>query len=52
MLLAECTLHACMMLIALQEAHLSHGPIGILEVWLQEGIKEIASDALNGVING
>ena len=39
-------------LITMQKAHLPHWPVGVLEVWLQEGIEETASDALNSVING
>lgn len=33
-------------------AHLPDWSVGFQEVGLQEGIKEVASQALNGVING
>lgn len=34
-----------------QQAYLTHGPVSLQEVWLEEHIKQVASDALNGVIN-
>jgi hypothetical protein len=33
-------------------AHLAHGPVRLQEVWLEEHVKQVACDALNGVVNG
>ena len=37
---------------AQERPHLADWPVGFQEVGLQEGVKQVASDALNGVIDG
>ena len=32
--------------------HLAHGPVCLQEVGLEEGVKEVAGDALDGVVQG
>lgn len=33
-------------------SHLAYGAVGLQEVGLEEGIKEVAGDPLNAVVNG
>ena len=30
--------------------YLAHRPVGLCEIWLQEGVEQIACQALNGII--
>lgn len=32
-------------------SHLAHGPVRLQEVWLEVRIKQVAADALNGIID-
>jgi hypothetical protein len=35
-----------------RKAHLAHGAVGLQEVGLEEGVEQVAGDALDGVVNG
>jgi hypothetical protein len=37
---------------AIAATHLAHWPVCLQEVWLEEHVKQVACDALDGVING
>ena len=36
----------------MRRAHLANGSVSLQEVWLEEGVKQVACEPFNGVING